>query len=197
MAPKHLRAGTAQATSLLALIDPARMRFSFIGSRFALRFQPALGQPHALALRVVRCGQFTAQNPFMCRIASARLALTPKADHNILCGPATYRLSWRRRPLREKRVAMPKTSVQYRFPGQVPDFACGTTLKHGFTVVKPCGYRRFASSSDTDVGIVTSSPVSSSRALRPYASHLAEAHRAGAALHRNCGPRSLDKRSLP
>jgi len=139
---------TAQAASLLALIDPARMRFSFIRSRFAPAFLArSVSLTHSrfacLPVRLFACspvrrGQFTAQNPVMCRIASARLALTLTADHNMLCGPATYRLSSRRRPLRQKtdRDDRDDRSV-HRIPGQAPDFGCATTLEYGFTVVKP------------------------------------------------------------
>src|SRR5207237_72635 len=37
-------------------------------------------------------------------------------------------------------------------------FGCATTRKYGFSVLNPCGYFFFASSSDTDVGMITSSP---------------------------------------
>jgi len=37
-----------------------------------------------------------------------------------------------------------------------PYFGCDTTRRYGFSVLKPCGYFFLASSSDTDVGIITS-----------------------------------------
>ena len=35
-------------------------------------------------------------------------------------------------------------------------FGCATVLRYGFSVLKPCGYFFFASSSETDVGMITS-----------------------------------------
>src|SRR3989441_4814049 len=37
-------------------------------------------------------------------------------------------------------------------------FGCATVRRYGFTVLKPCGYFFLASSSDTDVGMMTSWP---------------------------------------
>src|SRR5262249_23860726 len=37
-------------------------------------------------------------------------------------------------------------------------FGCATVRRYGFSVLKPCGYLFFASSSDTDVAMMTSSP---------------------------------------
>ena len=41
---------------------------------------------------------------------------------------------------------------------QRPYFGCDTTRRYGFSVLKPCGYFFFASSSETDAGMMTSSP---------------------------------------
>jgi hypothetical protein len=41
-------------------------------------------------------------------------------------------------------------------PGRSPYFGCDTTRRYGFSVLKPCGYFFLASSSETDVGMMTS-----------------------------------------
>ena len=72
-------------------------------------------------------------------------------------------------------------------------FGCGATLRYGFSVFQPPGHFALACSSETEVGMMTSSPGCQFTGVATVLARSAAASRAAAAPRRNCARCSSDR----